>query len=219
MEKKQKDLSFDLDGAVLFFDDIDKIYKIFQTVSGDVGIETDDYKFKSIEDLYINFKGLSGMDALVIRCGSIDDFCRIRISKYGVSFTCDQKKGDQYLKVTNILRHSVPKLDFLRRWYFFQPANFIFVLFALFLEQIIDIFGVTNEKYREVLFFSGVFLVAIFWILACYCFLFRKPVKINPTWRSKRESFFTRNKDQIVVQTLTAIVAASLGSVFTYFLK
>ena len=221
MRKRTRDHHLVHEAFRMCLDDIKEIYDIMCQENQAVEISFDQYDFDDFEE-FVNFARQYPSDRGFEFVSRGDRYARFDLSKNNVIFRCDNDGTYSHLKVEEIIKESVPAI-----YRFIQPKTFSYLFF---MGLIITFIGLAfsqflPSEYNSVfeLAVGSVFLTTFGLVVLAYLLDIIYPrAKFDFVWKDERKgktNFFSRNRDQILLQALSASFGAVCGSLLTYLLR
>ena len=204
MEKISQHLSKEFSIVRLYLDDLEAINEILSQMEGSVTWTTETYKFDSLNELLDNYK-LPAIHKLVIE--SRVPYVTIELRHFRSTVTVvsyEPRDEGIFTQLNKILQNSQSKYQYLFSTKFFWILMIIFFLALYGIEPEIHpgIYGTYLALAFSLSFYGG-------WIKAY------KNTKIKLINRHEEKNFWARNKDQIIL----IVIGALLGSLLTYLIQ
>ena len=207
MKKRRKSISVSIPPIRLYLEDIKKIEEVYKEHFETFKIITEDFEFDSVEDL----KKLEKYKLSSLSFESSEPYIHVDLSRSNAriySSNDDAESVGIVTKLKNILEKRITPLKFLlSNW-----IAFILIFLLISSNIIYSIFYGKSGIFILISFCSYLILNSLWSILGWRLDL-RKYSMIYLTNRISRRNFFSRNKDQIILAGISAI----LGSIATFF--
>jgi len=207
MKKIDKSISKEYLPVNLYLDDLENIHGILREVSDSVSIETDEYKFDTIEEVASNRKGdrikelhLKTTTNPHVTLGFTPLWARIYVS------SSEANGAGIFYKLNQVIEKRTRTLKWLYSFYVPFIVGGIMLLSSRFLPSL----TYSSSPFYVSLAVSVTALLFMWVIWITYVRL-RKHSTIALIHRSTEKSFLQRNKDNLILVIISALLGAILG--------
>lgn len=205
MKKIDKSLSKDYLPVKLYLDDLEQIDEIMKEASTSLSFETEDFKFDSIEELKNNLKKAQ-INELHVKSSSpyiTIDFTRMWARVYVSS--SETSSAGIFFRLDQIISNRTRILKWLYSFYFIWVTNISVWLIS-------GTFGLTFISSRMNPY-TSITLTALssMWLFWVLFIRLRSHSIIFLTHRGSEKPFLQRNKDNLILAIISAILGAILG--------
>lgn len=190
--------------ASLFKDDFEQILEVLRESCGETEISDGDYLYESLQELQekkgdvVRRLSLSGIHPHVLVTIKRYDFPGLQLLAIGQNGAAEAA----YLKIKQILHGRRKAIG-----YIFNPFLWIFILFV----------SIFTSPYGGKALFAAPPVSVFFVVLSAWIYMGGLST-VTLLSRHQSRSFWTRNKDTLLIGLLSAIVGAVIGSLATWFL-
>jgi hypothetical protein len=223
MEQLPKPLSARYNAVKLYIEDLEGIERIFAD-AGKFAIESVDYKFSEFSELIEHYQG-QRLTVLDVFCSILDkNYISLSLTPYHCvlsSRDSDNTSAGLFHRLDTILRRTSRKPTVL---YSIRVINTVLICFGIFSVFYNFVVFLNLQPYASYVW-SYTFIVApviaiifawSFWIL--YVRMYRRSVIIIRR-RSQTQNFFLRNRDELLMRGIVAIVSATLGVILGAYIS
>ncbi len=205
MKKLDKSISENYLPIKLYLDDLETIEEILKEVSNSISFEAENYKFDSIEELKGNLK-LTQINELEVKTSSpyiSIDFTRIWARVYVSS--SETSNAGVFYKLDQIISRRTRKPRWKYSFYFFNITTIILLMNGMPLIQ--RLFSRSLNPYVS-LTISAIWFI---WMIWFFYVRFRQHTVIVLAHRNSEKPFLQRNKDNLILAIISALLGAILG--------
>lgn len=217
MKKKSQSFSQNFKMPHLFREDLEELENIIKDLSPrQCKFETKDFEYNSIQEISEKAMARNDFHIQMYDPYISIDFCKTSARIYSSD---DDIKALGIVKKMSVI---IEKRERKSLWKLSKLSNFLapiliwspFILMMFFSKEII--------KLNIVLFVITVlitwFMAIIWWMVAYHAYL-KNFSFIEFVYKKNKSNFFTRNKDQIIVGIIVAIISIVATLFFQYFFK
>jgi hypothetical protein len=204
MKKIDKSISKDYLPVKLYLDDLESIEEILKEVSTSLSFETEDYKFDSIEELKTHFKRAQ-INELHVKSSTpyiTMDFTRMWTRIYVSS--SDISNAGVFYRLDQIISNRNRKLKWRYSFYFLWIVNILLWIIngVPFGPKLIPV-----NPYLSI----SIDTLAFMWLIWFFFIKFRRHSVIVLTHKNSEAPFLQRNKDNLILAIISALLGAILG--------
>ena len=207
MKRNPKPLTKYYMPLVLWREDLDEIASILQRREAVIQFEADDYSFEKLEELETHF---GSKDKNELKIASAEPYVSIELGPRGARLYVSASSSDAsgvFFELDKVLTTRQRRFPALYTFWF------ICLLGIFGANTITFIINYTNSPRSIALAWSFIYLVIFAWTYWVLYIRMRWYSVIRMRRRATSESFVHRNKDQLTVAIIAAIVGAALGVV------
>ena len=221
MKKKEKSHKVELPQVKLFLEDLEAIEDVFNKDCDKYKIETEDYEYNTIEELKKNERGK--LDSIRIFSSkpliefslqkkSAEIFCgKDDTISIGISSKIEKIIGKRVATSKLFSSQKIPQAIFL------MIISISLTLFLLY-KIIPDFKKISDNYFNEESYFNILNILAVALVILAFFQKYvseRKHSKIYLEYKSHHKNFLTRNKDQIILSIISALLGAIFGIIGT----
>lgn len=203
MKKINKPLLKEYLPVKIFLDDLELIEELFLKPKGNFRVEAEKFEFSSIEKLKQKYQNETITNLTI---SSKIPYVVIEFNKMWTKLYVGSNNNNDaglFYKLDQIISCTTRNPSFLYSYYTLWIGSFFFIIVKLLSKEI---------AYQTISILSNVFIVWLLWVI--YIRL-SKHSEIILSKRHDLQSFFMRNKDQIVVGAISAILGV-VGTVVAF---
>ncbi len=213
-EKEEESFQFKIRAIKLYLDDIENIIKFIDNKN--IEISDENCIYDSLDDLKQN--GPRNLSALSI--ASVPSYERPSVSikikraagwRGGADLRASHDAEYQFLKIKELLRQK-------KQWHsFLSSAKPMGVSYVIGIISLLIYVVLKNTILMDIAIASSIFSIIYFFINMCYDI--KMPLtSINIFYRNETPSFWIRNKDSLIVATLSAIIGGIIVGLLMQYL-
>jgi hypothetical protein len=220
MKKLAQSLSdFDLPSVTLYLDDIATIIALFAELSANIGIETQDTAFESLEELAQYGQNHKSLHNLTIK--SVEPYMTLEFRRSSAHFYASDSTLEMqgmFAALKNLLKHNRKATWFMNSIYGGLLLGALVSFCLYFGISILAVGRVLGQPLIMVLSISPLLFAGILAWRVFYTQM-REYSTIVLKNRSDLTNFWVRKQDDIVLVVITALVTAIATAIVTYLLK
>jgi hypothetical protein len=200
MAKQKIEKSYDRDygPVVLWLDDIKEIYERLKATASDVEISNKDYKFDNLESVINYFDGHTQYQMVV---SASKPYVRYSCHRHGSSLRVGSgpSSAELFLELDEIIGRRQRKPKWAYSWWIMLVLMALGPLQFLFLEDTARRLGILAIQ-----------LILFAWFMRAMFIGLRRGSVIHMVKRSEAPDFLKRNKDQLLMMVISALVGGIL---------
>lgn len=198
MERLSRTLSRDYPAIRIFLDDLESIETILRENGERFSIETEEYKFDSVKELAEKY---TGRNLLEMKISSSNPHIFLYFHKTSVRLYCcsDETKAVGTFHRLDVVLNSV---SFKPRFLY----TFYFVWLMIGVTSLINYIPILTDSVSKPIWIIF-WVVYIIWMCRLFYIRSFRSSDIRLVYRNTIQNFFTKNKDQLTVNFIIAIVS------------
>lgn len=200
MKKRDKSIAKHYPPIKLYLDDLEEIEEALKKASDSISFETEEYEFDSIEELKTHYKTAQLYELEVSTRSPYVSLDLDRKSAFVYAASSEANSAGAFYRLEQIISRRLLK----PRWIYSLPLVLVLTSIGTFVQYHF------SNRINYYVSLSIAILLMIWGIFACYVALRRHSV-IVLIHRNSEEPFFQRNKDNLTLAIISALLGAILG--------
>jgi hypothetical protein len=207
MKRKRKPVSESLNPVILYYDDIEALFYIFQELSSNVELSTDEYDLASLADLLALEKDV--MHSLVIKVKQ--PFTYLELSPKSIRLYTDEDTIAQ----RGIIEKLKQYLNKRQRKLCWLIGNANLSLFVCLLSLVAAIVALVSGNLIAISLIVPAAILCTLWARWAWIIEWRKWTVIYLKRKKDMPNFFMRKRDDVILAGISGLIGALLGALMT----